>query len=76
MQSGADGCETCTTGTLPRFRVFARSGVLALSGVLAFSGVLALSAIGDWTRPVLAERSVLFLQIGGDRTLSGSGVFS
>ena len=82
MQSGVGGCETCTARALPRSGVFARSGVLALSRVLAFSGVLelsnvlALSAIGDWTRPNLAERSVLFLRIGGDRTLSDSRVFS
>ena len=40
------------------------------SGFLARSGVLALSS--DWTRPNLANGSVLFLRIGGDRVHSGA----
>ena len=70
IQSGAGGCEVCAP------RAFPWSGVLARSRVLAFSAVLALSVIGVWTCSDLAERSVLFLWIGGDRARSETGVLS
>jgi hypothetical protein len=53
-------------GALPQSGVFARSGVLVRSGVLALFGVLERVDVrtppGNWPRPDLADRSVLFLR--------------